>query len=103
MLDYTLPRVCYEATRFRVGAVPPSALTPAESYRYFLLLRLYWISMQNVHTQNKLNVFDPGVWAGYLNIICNDLRSPGMRSGWQSHRSYLSPEFVDVVEDCSTF
>lgn len=85
----------------QIGDRDVSELSHAETYRYAVLIRQVWLTMQNVYFQNELGVIDPRVWRGYNRIICDAWSNPGVQDTWSWHRSVLDHGFADLVERCS--
>lgn len=79
-----------------------SLLTEAEAYRYGLLTRQSFFTLQNVFFQNELEVLDPRVWRGYRRVICGLWSNSGVRDTWHLHREAFDPEFVELVEGCTS-
>lgn len=92
--DSTLSRIR------QMGSRDLGGLSEAEEYRYGVLLRQQWLSLQNVYFQNELEVIDPRVWRGYSFVICDSWSNPGVRASWSQHRHVLDSGFVALVEDC---
>lgn len=89
-----------DTTMIRIRLSDPSTLNPIERTQYFLWSRQRWITWQSLYFQNELGVFEPGVWIGYQNIICDAATSDGEVAEWPRHRSSLDPGFVALVESC---
>jgi len=86
----------------QVGNRDVSLLTEAEAYRFGIMLRQSFFTLQNIYFQNELEVLDPRVWVGYRRVICELWSNPGVRSTWTQHRPALDPGFAELVEGCST-
>lgn len=85
----------------QIGTQDLSALTDAEAYRFNVLQRQIWLTMQNVFFQNEFGLLEPRVWAAYHRIICGAWANPGARDAWPNHRDALDRHFADLVEGCS--
>jgi hypothetical protein len=85
----------------QLGIRDISLLTEAEAYRYGMLLRQSFFTLQNVYFQYQLEVLDPRVWAGYRRVICELWSRPGVRATWDLHRHALDPGFAELVENCA--
>jgi hypothetical protein len=85
----------------QIGDRDPSELSEAEAYRYRLILRQYWLAMQNVYIQSELELIDPRIWAGYAANICGAWSNPGARVTWPQHRPVLDAGFAEWVESCA--
>lgn len=85
----------------RIGHQDPSLLSESELFRYFLFMRQFWLSFQNVYQQSELGLIDPSVWDSYLSVICGMWRRPGAQVTWSNHRAILNPGFVRIVESCA--
>ncbi len=79
-----------------------SHVTEDEAYRFFIFNRSNWLFLQGVWIQRNLGVLDDRVWASYERIICEIIRSDGTREDWPAHTAALDPDFVEIVESCST-
>lgn len=86
----------------QLGNRDVSLLTEAEAYRYAVLLRQSFFTLQNVYFQNELEVLDARVWAGYRRVVCELWSSPGVRATWEFHRGALDPGFAELVESCAS-
>lgn len=82
------------------GSRDPASLTELDAYRYGVLMRQFWLIMQNVYLQNELEVIDARIWRGYERIICEVWTQPGVRANWPGHRNVLEAGFAAVVEEC---
>jgi hypothetical protein len=85
----------------RIGDTDPSKLTADESYRYFMLQRQIWLTMQNVYLQRDLEVIGAKMWSTYQRMICRNLLQPGMVELWHYHSDVLDPGLVAFVEACT--
>ena len=84
----------------RLGYQDSSQLTPADAFRYYLFMRQFWLSMQNVYQQSELNLIDRSVWRSYVSVICGMWSRSGPRETWSDHSDVLNPGFVALVEEC---
>ena len=84
----------------RVGDLDASRLSPPDAHRYFLFMRQFWLSMQNIYQQSELGLVDPSVWHSYVSVICGRWSRSGTRYTWPDHSTVLDSSFVGVVEGC---
>ena len=84
----------------RLGHQDPSQLTPPDAFRYYLFMRQFWLSFQNIYQQSELGLMDQSVWRSYVSIICGMADRPGPQKTWSDHAGILDTAFVAVVEEC---
>jgi hypothetical protein len=84
----------------RLGHQDPSQLTPPDAFRYFLFMRQFWLSFQNIYQQSELSLIDQSVWRSYLSVICGMASRPGVQKTWSDHAGILDTSFVAIIEDC---
>ena len=86
----------------RRGHLDPSQLDEAENFRYFLFMRNFWLSFQNIYQQRELELIDRSVWQSYVTVICGMVSRPGPNRTWPEHVDILDAEFVKIVERCES-
>ncbi len=84
----------------RLGQLDPSQLTPPDAFRFYLFMRQFWLSFQNIYQQSELGLIDQSVWRSYVSVICGMAARPGVQKTWSDHAVILDPAFVAVVDDC---
>jgi hypothetical protein len=88
-----------EAHRIEMlGHENPEQLNPEELRRYRYLIRSFWLGMQGLFRQWQLGVLPEAEWIVMSGVICQELATSGVRSGWPNQRSMLIPEFVAFVD-----
>jgi hypothetical protein len=88
-----------EAHRIEMlGHANPDQLTPEELRRYRYLIRSFWLGMQGLFRQWQLGVLPDAEWNVMSGVVCREMATAGVRSGWPSQRDTLIPEFVAFVD-----
>lgn len=85
------------------GSADPASLTENEMHRYNLLMRAYWVRMQNVFSQWDRGTLGDEDWALYRSVICDPsslLKEGGERVTFNNHTQVLRPTFVSYVKEC---
>ena len=81
-----------------LGHANPDQLTPEELRRYRYLIRSFWLGMQGLFRQWQLGVVPDAEWTVMSGVVCQELATAGVQSGWPSQRDTLIPEFVAFVD-----
>lgn len=87
------------------GLSDPNKLDEAEAQRFFMVLRSFWVRMQNVYSQWQRGTLSDEDWKLYEAVICGDLSEDvdsGTQMTFDDHRSILSAEFQQFVDTCWT-
>lgn len=86
------------------GFADPAALNKQEYARFFMVIRSYWVRMQNVYSQWQRGTLSNDDWSLYERVICssgeNLNSSQGLIQTFDEHRQILTPEFSQFVERC---
>jgi len=85
-----------------LGHEDPNQLTPEELRRYRYMIRSFWLGMQGLFRQWQLGVLPDEEWTVMSGVICSELSTAGVSSGWPDQRRALIPDFVNFVDSaCS--
>lgn len=88
---------------WNIGSVNPDQLNELDALRYNLVMRAYWVRMQNVFSQWKRGTLAAQDWRLYQAVICdpdNVTGNIGERVTFDQHTIVLSPEFIEFVGAC---
>jgi len=77
-----------------------SSLTDLRAYQYNVYYRQHWLRFQNIFYQHRFGVLADSVWGTYARVICQDIKTQGIRANWPNHANVLDPVFVEFVEAC---
>lgn len=89
------------ARLWRQGRADHTQLSEVDAVRFYLLMRAWWVRMQNVHSQWLRGTLSDGDWLLYESVICTSAREdPGIVATWEEHKPILTPAFVQFLENC---
>ena len=77
-----------------------ACLIERRAYQYHVYYRQHWLRFQNIFFQHRIGVLADSVWGTYARIICQDIKTQGIRASWPNHANVLDPTFVEFVEAC---
>ena len=87
-----------------IGSTDPEQLDAADSTRYFLVTRSFWVRMQNVYSQWERGTLGDDDWQFYDEVICGRNAGAGLSKGniatFDQHKNVLSDGFVEYLDDC---
>ena len=87
-----------------LGSTEPELLDTADSTRYFLVTRSFWVRMQNVFSQWQRGTLSDDDWEFYDEILCGPIAGAGLSKGniatFDRHKIVLSDRFLKYLDDC---
>ena len=87
-----------------IGTIDPEQLDAADSTRYFLVTRSFWVRMQNVFSQWERGTLGDDDWHFYDEILCGPIGGTGLSNGniatFDQHKNVLSDRFLQYLDDC---
>ena len=87
------------------GLSDVTQLSEDEYQRFLMVVRSYWVRMQNVFSQWQRGTLSDQDWRLYQAVICgapegSSEPADGITTTFDEHRIILSAEFQDFVDDC---
>jgi hypothetical protein len=86
----------------RIGMTPYSELSDIDRRRAFWIDRSYWIGMQGLYRQNKLETLPEEEWRFWERVICANYHNRESEELWPGNAATLAEDFVKFVEGCVT-
>ena len=87
-----------------IGSTDPEKLDEADSARYFLVSRSFWVRMQNVFSQWERGTLGDEDWQFYDEVLCGTIGQTGPSTGnmatFDRHKNVLSDRFLQYLENC---
>ena len=87
-----------------IGSSDPDQLDEADSRRYFLISRSFWVRMQNVFSQWERGTLNDEDWQFYDEVVCGPIGETGPSVGnmatFDQHKNVLSDDFLEYLENC---
>ena len=87
---------------YRRGLTDYESLSREEKGRFSMLILQFLRSMEVIWYQRQLGAIEPGYWSSMEITIKGVISSSGASRSFKRYRSFLSPEFGNMVDEILT-